>query len=90
MIADIVLELTSDKNMTVDAQSKREYLANKMVNMSSYALVIKLCDRLDNISDLEQTDAAFRTRYVEETIYLMDEIDNKRETITITQHRLIP
>jgi (p)ppGpp synthase/HD superfamily hydrolase len=89
MIADIVLELTSDKTLTANAQSKREYLANKMVNMSSYALVIKLCDRLDNISDLDATDAAFRARYVDETIYLMDEIDKKREVITITQHRLI-
>jgi (p)ppGpp synthase/HD superfamily hydrolase len=89
MIASIVLELTSDKTKTLTNQNKKEYLADKMINMSSYALVIKLCDRLDNIADLDQTDEIFRKRYIEETIYLMDEIDKKRDVITITQHRLI-
>ena len=89
MIADIVLELTSDKTMTTTAKNKREYLAGKMINMSSYALVIKLCDRLDNISDLSETSEEFRNRYVSETIYILDEIDKHRDVITITHHRLI-
>jgi (p)ppGpp synthase/HD superfamily hydrolase len=89
MIANIVLELTSDKELTKTNQEKREYLAAKMVGMSSYALVIKLCDRLDNVSDLGKMNPDFRKRYLEETEYILDEIDNKRDVITITHHRLI-
>ena len=89
MIADIVLELTSDKTMTATALSKREYLAAKMVKMSSYALVIKLCDRLDNIDDLNKTSADFALRYIAETEYILDEIDKNREVITTTHHRII-
>jgi len=31
---------------------KDEYLADKMAKMSSWALVIKLADRLDNVQDI--------------------------------------
>lgn len=89
MIADTVLELTSDKSKTASAQSKREYLADKMIHMSSYALVIKLCDRLDNISDLNKTSDEFKKKYVDETKYILNEIDKNRSVITTTHHRLI-
>ena len=41
--------------------------------MSSWALVIKLCDRLDNVSDLiELKDEKFVDKYVNETIEIMN------------------
>jgi GTP pyrophosphokinase len=89
MIADTVLELTSDKELTKTEQSKQEYLAEKMVNMSSYALVIKLCDRLDNVGDLAKMSNEFRTRYIQETLYILGRIDRERKVITTTHHRLI-
>lgn len=89
MVADTVEELTSIGDDMVAAGGKRLYLANKMIDMSSYALVIKLCDRLDNISDLASMGEEFKVRYTKETLYILDEIDKERDVITITHHRLI-
>lgn len=50
LVASLVLELTSDKHV-IKKIGKLEYLKKKLVGISSYALVIKLADRLDNISD---------------------------------------
>ena len=49
-VLSLVQELTTDKEDCIP-QGKSDYLANKMISMSSWALVIKLCDRLDNIAD---------------------------------------
>ena len=43
-VASLVLELTTDEDME-NALGKCQYLSIKMKNMSSWALVIKLCDR---------------------------------------------
>lgn len=88
LVANTVLELTNNKE-EIEKSEKRFYLAKKMINMSSYALVVKLCDRLDNVSDLDKTDAAFALRYIEETEYILDAIDDKRDVISTTHHRLI-
>ncbi len=48
------------------------YLLDKMLNMSSYALVIKLCDRLDNLNDMETMTEGFRIKYTEETKYIVN------------------
>ena len=51
-IADIVQELTSSKDEIEDNyDSKADYLIVKMIHMTDEALFIKLCDRLQNISD---------------------------------------
>jgi hypothetical protein len=42
--------LTSDEE-ELKRLTKTVYLCSKMKGMSSYALVIKLCDRLHNVSD---------------------------------------
>lgn len=66
-VAGIVLELTTDCDLKA-VLGKTAYLQLKMKNMSSWALVIILCDRLDNISDLLNCPPAFRDRYGKETI----------------------
>ena len=73
-IADIVDELTSDKEKC-KLIGKKEYLLQKLNMMSSYALAIKLCDRLDNICDMKDMDDAFKHRYVLETNYILDNLD---------------
>jgi len=88
MIADTVQELTSNKE-EARREGKDIYLADKMINMTSYALVIKLCDRLDNVSDLDEMTPSFKDKYTQETNYILDRIDTEREVITITHHRLI-
>ena len=50
MTASIVQEVTNDKNY--DGMPKLEYMNQKLQSLSNYALVIKLADILDNISDL--------------------------------------
>ena len=50
LVASLVLELTSDAAL-IQKTSKKEYLKRKMLGISSYGLLIKLCDRLSNIRD---------------------------------------
>jgi (p)ppGpp synthase/HD superfamily hydrolase len=49
-IAALVFELTSDP-VAIKRFGKLEYLKIKMKGMSSYALFLKLCDRLGNLMD---------------------------------------
>lgn len=77
-IASIVLELTNDEDLK-KLIGKTKYLEIKMKNMSSWALVIKLCDRLDNVSDLMDRDEKFRNKYVRETAEILDYLLNNRE-----------
>jgi (p)ppGpp synthase/HD superfamily hydrolase len=50
LVASLVLELSNDEQK-IALMGKLEYQTKKMLGMSSYALVIKLCDRLHNVSD---------------------------------------
>jgi (p)ppGpp synthase/HD superfamily hydrolase len=50
LVASLVLELSNDPEQ-IKEMGKLEYQKRKCLGMSSYGLVIKLCDRLHNISD---------------------------------------
>lgn len=80
-VTDLVMELTSDKDIIKYKYngSKKDYLSNKMINMSDGALIIKLADRLQNISDVFTADESFRIKYVNETIYILDRIESARQ-----------
>jgi (p)ppGpp synthase/HD superfamily hydrolase len=71
LVAALVLELTNDNN-EIKSIGKNEYLKKKMVGLSNYALVIKLADRLSNISDSPSK------KYVEDTIELIQHLQEKR------------
>lgn len=78
-VADIVMELTSSKEDIDDNyDSKADYLIVKMIHMSDDALVIKLADRLQNISDAFTASERFRTKYFQETVQIMDELEGHR------------
>ena len=47
--------------------------------MDDKALTIKLCDRLDNVSSLYDTDKSFKDKYVNETITIMNYLLNNRD-----------
>lgn len=49
VVGGLVQELTNDE-AAIEKLGKEAYQLKKMVGMSSYALVIKLCDRLHNVS----------------------------------------
>lgn len=86
-VASLVEELTLDKSK-YEKIGKKEYLAQELLKMSSYALVIKLCDRLDNVSDLKSMNEEFRNKYREETRYILDMVKMGRK-LTKTHVKLI-
>lgn len=87
LISNLVEELTSDEQK-IKRQGKAQYLSEKMKNMSSWALVIKLSDRLDNVSDLKTAKPDFVRRYRDETLYILNELENARK-LSDTQNKLI-
>ena len=88
LVASLVQELTSDKDQ-VQKIGKANYLAHKMAAMSSYALVIKLADRLDNVRDITTAKTPeWRAKYAAETNHLLDYIAKNR-VLTGTHQKLI-
>lgn len=72
MVASIVMELTSDES-AIKEMGKNEYLKNKMVQMSNYALILKLLDRLANITDHP------KAQYLSDTLELINYISKHRD-----------
>ena len=79
LVASLVLELTSDLE-EIKRVGKKEYLAKKMAHdMSSYGLVIKLADRLDNVQDIATAKSPeWRAKYKAETEHILDYIEQNR------------
>ena len=80
-IGDLVAELTSSKEEIEKTYNgdKAAYLSDKMTHMSDDALVIKLADRLQNISDTFTANERFRNKYFEETWRIVDDIERHRQ-----------
>jgi len=88
LVASLVQELTSDKAQ-IDKIGKAQYMAKKMTVMSSYALVIKLADRLDNVQDIATARTPeWRARYKAETEHMLKHIEQKR-ALTGTHQNII-
>lgn len=87
VVMDMVAELTTDDNEK-NIKGKAVYLTEKINSMSENAFTIKLCDRLDNILDLNDTRVSldFVTWYTKETKYIINNIDRE---ITSIQKGLI-
>ena len=88
-VVDLVYELTSDGDEIDDDYdgSKTEYLTDKMIHMSDDALIIKLADRLQNISDAFTATEIFRNKYFQETSEILTEMQKNRQFNRI--HRLL-
>lgn len=91
LISLLVIELTSDR-YKINQMGKTAYLTNKLCSskdISKWALVIKLADRLDNVSDLNNIpDKDFVMRYKHETEEIMKYLEKNRE-LSPTHKRLI-
>lgn len=72
MVASLVLEVSNDDE-EIKRVGKLEYQMKKLSGMSSYALVIKLGDRLHNVSDNPSQ------KMVEDTLILMDAVERNRK-----------
>ena len=87
VVASLVMEVTSSGFMP-KLVGKRFYLAHKMQYMSSYALVIKLADRLDNLTDMRAVALEKIKRTYFDTIYMINYLEGKRN-LTDPQKNLI-
>lgn len=88
LVASLVQELTSDPEQ-IKKMGKAQYLAHKMAAMSSYALVIKLADRLDNVKDITTAKTPeWRAKYAKETNHILDYIEKTR-ALSGTHNKLI-
>lgn len=88
LVASLVKELTSDKEQIAKV-GKAEYLSNKMSKMSSWALVIKLADRLDNVQDIATAKTPeWRHKYKQETEAVLARLERER-ALSGTHKKLI-
>jgi len=90
VVALLVVELTTDK-LRSRLDGKANYLSKKFSSeraISNWALVIKLADRLDNVSDLAERDEEFAERMKRQTLVLLDALERNRE-LTSTHKKLI-
>lgn len=79
-IADLVVEVTSvgdEIDHDYDG-SKTNYLIDKMTHMTDDALIIKLADRLQNISDAFTATERFRNKYYKETVNIIADLEKNR------------
>jgi (p)ppGpp synthase/HD superfamily hydrolase len=86
--AGLVEELTLDKEK-YETIGKTKYLSQEMTKMSSYALCIKLCDRLDNVQDMASMGDEFIARYSKETISILDYVMKHRTKLSKTHIALM-
>lgn len=79
-VGNLVRELTSlkDEIDQVYYGDKAAYLIDKMIHMSDDALIIKLADRLQNISDAFTASERFRKKYFDETWKIVDQLEKHR------------
>jgi len=88
LVASLVKELTSDPEQ-IKKMGKAAYLSHKMAVMSSYGLVIKLADRLDNVKDITTARTPqWRAKYAAETNQILDYIEKTR-ALSGTHKKLI-
>lgn len=87
-VAKLVEELTlppyADKG-----GKKSDYIAKKMETMSSDGLTIKLCDRLNNVSDFETAHPKFVSKYAPKTKFIMDSLEDSGRPLTAKQEKLV-
>ena len=87
VVASLVMEVTSS-DFVSKMVGKQVYLAHKMQYMSSYALVIKLADRLDNLMDMKEMPVDRIKKTFFDTIYMINFIETKRN-LTDSQSNLV-
>lgn len=86
-VAAIVQELTLDKS-EYETLGKKEAVLKNASKMSSYALAIKLADRLHNVRDMEDMTPEFQQDYKDQTVYLVKGLKKNRK-LTGTHKKLI-
>lgn len=86
-VAALVEELTLDKEK-YETIGKTKLLCQEVLKMSSYALSIKLADRLYNVRDTKTMPQDFRVRYFDETKEILKALEAKRK-LSGSQKKLV-
>jgi (p)ppGpp synthase/HD superfamily hydrolase len=86
-VASLVWELTSDQK-EIERLGKTQYLQKKVLGISSWALVIKLSDRLHNLIDLETSDSKWAKKYALQTRAIIGFLKANRK-LSQTHQKLI-
>lgn len=68
-VLSLVKELTLNKEK-YKLLGKNEYLLQELTHMSSDALDVKLCDRLDNVEEMNDMDSDFQIYYTKHTRFV--------------------
>lgn len=93
LVLSLIDELTSDDD-EIEKMGKTEYLSKKMLHMSSWALVIKLADRLHNVTDVRKkmsgspSDVKWAKKYANQTQTIINTLKRGRK-LSNTQLELI-
>jgi len=82
-VAHLVNELTNKKEER-GSMKKKNYILNKMINMSDDALIVKLSDRFHNVLFLEKDqddleDLKFVKYYYHNTRFILNNLKHERE-----------
>lgn len=80
-ISSLVLEVTNDEKQ-IKRLGKQEYQKKKVVGISNYGLILKLCDRLANIYDKPWLN------YLKQTSELLDYLESVRK-LTDSQKEIV-
>lgn len=86
LVASLVDELTSDPK-GIKTWGKAVYLGTKVLQLSDWGLVIKLADRLANVSDFMFAPQEFIEKYATETKYILQQLSVRK--LTATQQQVI-
>jgi len=72
----LVKELTNDRER-IDSVGKTQYLCEKMCLLSGESLTVKLCDRLDNIFDIQPGHKCdkWSAEYAHQTYQMLDSLE---------------
>ena len=87
-VAEMVQDLTND-DAQIKLLGKPAYMAGKVMTMSDDVLLIKLADRLDNVSDMHGTSEGFVRKYAAETRLIIGTLFKDRSHFTKAHWDLI-
>jgi (p)ppGpp synthase/HD superfamily hydrolase len=87
-IANFVNELTNPTEVEKNG-NKSKYIADKMPQMSDESLTIKLCDRLNNVSDFKNADKKWANKYANKTRFIINSLKDSGRSLNINQQKIV-
>ena len=77
ILFNYILALTENKNIKPRSDRKKEYINRLISNNDNNLLIIKLCDRLDNLNDDGMTKKFLKITYLDESEELLNKINKE-------------